>query len=64
MLFLITTFHHVIKSLFYVNEFKQYTLHVVFTSLLHYETFVCIIICYLASSLEIFHAYLGEKVSI
>jgi hypothetical protein len=32
--------------------------------LLHYETFVFIIICYLASSLAIFHAYRGEKISI
>ena len=65
MLFLLATFLYAIKkSLFYVNEFKQYTLYVVFTSLLHYETFAFIVICYLTSSLAIFHAFRGEKISI
>jgi len=38
----------------------KYILHVVRTSLSHYMTFVFIIICYLISSLAIFHAYRGE----
>jgi len=40
----------------------KYTLHIVLTSLSHYGTFVYIIICYLTSSLAIFHAYREETI--
>lgn len=43
---------------FDVNEFNC-ALHVVLTSVLHYVTFVFIIICYLMLSLAIFHSCRG-----
>ena len=46
------------KNRFGVNEFN-YILQVVLTSLLHYGTFVFIIICYLMLSLAIFHSCRG-----
>jgi len=46
------------KNRFDVNEFN-YTLNVELTSLLHYGTFVFIIICYLMLSLAIFHSCRG-----
>ena len=42
----------------------QYALHVVLTSLSHYETFIFILICYLTPSLAFVHSYHGEKILI